>query len=103
MAVDILNAISAYSKTQSLKGDFGNIAGIGEEKNAFSKMVDDIISSGLDSVKTAENVSIKTNRGEASVEDLAIAVANAEVSLKALVAIRDKIVTAYQDLIRMPI
>lgn len=100
---NILSAISAYNKTGGLKGDFG-VGGIasGEESN-FSKMVDDIISSTVNDIKKAEAVSNLASKGGASVEDLAISVANAELSLKSLVAIRDKIVTAYQDIIRMPI
>ena len=101
--MDFTSAVNAYNKVASLKG--GAITGIDDSKNddSFSSLVDNIISSNVESIKKAENLSASVTKGEASIEDLAIAVANAELSLKAIVAIRDKIVTAYQDIIRMPI
>lgn len=101
---DLLNAISAYNKTQGLKGDFGlSQINTSDTKPNFANMVEDLLGSTINDIKKAESVSNASVKGQASVEDLAIAVANAELSLKSLVAIRDKIVTAYQDIIRMPI
>ena len=101
---NVLNAISAYNKAQGLKGDFGisQINTSGDQPN-FANMVEDILSSTVNDIRKAESVSNMSAKGQASIEDLAIAVANAELSLKSLVAIRDKIVAAYQDIIRMPI
>ncbi len=56
-----------------------------------------------DKLDKAENSTVKSAKGEISLEELAISVANAEVSLKALISIRDKLVSALQDILRMPI
>lgn len=102
--IDFASAINAYNKTGKLKIDESiGIKETTQNDGSFSSLVDSILTSNIDKVKTAEKTSMSVNKGEASVEDLAIAVADAEISLKALIAIRDKIVSAYQDIIRMPI
>ena len=41
--------------------------------------------------------------GKANVLDVVTAVAETEVAVDALVAVRDKVVAAYEDIMRMPI
>jgi flagellar hook-basal body complex protein FliE len=41
--------------------------------------------------------------GEGSVTDLVIAVGRAELTLQTAVAVRDRVVAAYQEVMRMPI
>ena len=40
--------------------------------------------------------------GKVDLADLVTAVSNAELSLNTVIAIRDKVIGAYQDIIRMP-
>ena len=41
--------------------------------------------------------------GEGSVTDLVVAVGRAELTLQTAVAVRDRVVAAYQEVMRMPI
>jgi flagellar hook-basal body complex protein FliE len=41
--------------------------------------------------------------GQADLTDVVIAVTNAEVTLQTVVAIRDRVIQAYQEIIRMPL
>lgn len=93
----ILDAVNAYNKMGGLSGSYKS------EPTDFTKMVEDAISETKSDLDTAESAVAGSITGDVSVEELAIAVANAETSLKAIVAIRDKVVSAYQDIIRMPI
>jgi len=51
----------------------------------------------------AEEASRQVALGSADVNTVATAVADAEMMLETLVSIRDKLVTAYNDLVRTPI
>ena len=54
-------------------------------------------------LEKSETVSLKALRGEAETRDVVDAVMNAEQSLQAAIAIRDKIVSAYLEVSRMAI
>ena len=41
--------------------------------------------------------------GKANVVDVVTAVAETEVAVEALVAVRDRVITAYEEIMRMPI
>ncbi len=67
------------------------------------ELVEEALGKTVDKIKTAEVKAAGSLSGEVSMEELAIAVANAEMSLKTVITIRDKLITAFQDIIRMPI
>jgi flagellar hook-basal body complex protein FliE len=98
-----LDALSAYNKVGGLTGSYptDNVAETGGPN--FTQLVEEALGKTVDKFKTAEAKATQSITGEVSMEDLAVAVANAEMSLKTVIAIRDKLVTAFQDIIRMPI
>lgn len=67
----------------------------------------DLLGSSLDKARDAgyggEQMSTKAIAGEADLHDLITAVSNAELTLNTVVAIRDRVISAYQDIIKMPI
>lgn len=69
----------------------------------FGEMLGEALQGALDSQKTAEVTSAKAVAGKADVTDVVTAVTNAEVALDTVVAVRDRVITAYQEIIRMPI
>lgn len=98
-----LDALSAYNKVGNLNNVFS-----GKDIDAtggpnFTQLVAEALDKTVDKLKIAETKAKGSVTGEVSMEDLAVAVANAEMSLKTAIAIRDKLVTAFQDIIRMPI
>lgn len=103
--VNYIDALSAYNKAADLVNkQFGNVNSTDEtNKPSFTGMVENFLNKSINSVKQAEALTAKSVTGDVDTEDLAIAVANAEVSLRTLVSIRDRIVSAYQDILRMPI
>ena len=70
---------------------------------SFSKMVGEALNSSMASMYSSEETSMKALAGKAELHDLVTAVANAELTLNTVVAIRDRVISAYQDIIRMPI
>jgi len=51
----------------------------------------------------AEGLSMKAISGEANIQDVVSAVSQAELSLQTTLAVRDKVVAAYQEIMRMAI
>ena len=69
----------------------------------FSKLVKDAAQSTVASLKAGEAATVQGAAGKADLGQVVTAVSNAEVTLQAAVAVRDKVIQAYMDIIRMPI
>ncbi len=67
----------------------------------------DMLAGGLqetaDLSRKSENVAMKQMAGKADIADVVLAVNNAETALNTVVAVRDRVINAYQDIIKMPI
>lgn len=71
-------------------------------RTAFSDMVKDAVVDAVDSGRKAENLSMNAITGKADLRDVVTAVTNAELTLETVVAIRDKVVNAYNEILKMP-
>ena len=69
----------------------------------FGAMVRDAVGSVEQSVRGAETLSAQAVTGQAELIDVVTAVAAAEVQLETVVAVRDQVIRAYQEILRMPI
>lgn len=112
MAVNpMMNAASsAYRKAvQNITGGESSsathdvTAGQQVQASGFSDMVRDSLQSAIDIQRNAETVSMQAVAGKADLAEVVNAVSSAEMTLESVVAIRDKVISAYQEIIRMPI
>lgn len=107
MAVDFNTAVSAYRDAASSvreAGRTGQVADSGESSGAeFANMVKDSLSNAVETGEHAEQMTMARIAGEASTMDVVTAVANAQHTLETVVAVRDKVLNAYQEILRMPI
>ncbi|MBV6632189.1 MAG: flagellar hook-basal body complex protein FliE [Alphaproteobacteria bacterium] len=66
----------------------------------------DLVRSGatqaVETMRQGERMSAAAVIGQADVTDVVMAVNNAEVTLQAVVSIRDRMISAYQEILRMP-
>lgn len=69
----------------------------------FSKMLASMASDAAETIGKGEAVSMAGMQGKASVQQVVEAVMQAEQTLHTMVAIRDKVVSAYLDISRMQI
>lgn len=69
----------------------------------FAEMIQDVASNAIESSKQAEGLSAAAIQEKADLTDVVTAIANAEVTLQTVVAVRDRIISAYQQILRMPI
>lgn len=102
---DMINpaaAASAYANTAKAAGGLGG----GEETQKGASFGDIMKESAMDMMRTlraGESASAKAITGEASLPEVVQAVTAAEVTLQTVVAVRDRLVSAYQEIMRMPI
>ncbi len=70
---------------------------------SFSSFLKDKIGDSIDTMHKGEELSAKAVTDDADITDVVQAVTSAEVTLQTVVAIRDRLVSAYQEILRMPI
>ena len=98
-----LAAMKAYASAQSASGvsGIGGVGGAGG--SAFADMVKGAIENTVQSSKAAESQMAAQVQGKAELVDVVTAVAAAEASLETVMAVRDQVIAAYQEIMRMPI
>lgn len=105
MAMDTLAGINAYRnqmKMMQQAGDSTEASG-DTENSAFAQVLQSAMGTAENSLKTAEATQIAALTGKVELTDLVTAVADAELSLNTVVAVRDRVIGAYNDIIRMAI
>jgi flagellar hook-basal body complex protein FliE len=73
------------------------------EEGGFGALVQRAMAQGVEIGRSAEAASTAAMLGQGSVTDAVLAIGRAELALQTTVAIRDRVVAAYQDVMRMPI
>jgi flagellar hook-basal body complex protein FliE len=77
----------------------GDVAGQG----GFGAMVKDAMTQVNQAARASDAQSHSMAAGKANVVDVVTAVAESEVAVGALVAVRDRVIAAYEEIMRMPI
>src|SRR5579859_1806832 len=105
MALTSLNAaITAYnSAARSVsQGDAAEQV-VGGEGGDFATLLRNGAKAAIESGKKSEELSKQAIAGKADMRDVVAAVSNAELTLQTVVAVRDKVIGAYSDILKMPI
>lgn len=103
MVARISDALSAYATSATQSTAPGMEARDRLPGASFGDMVRDMVTEAAETGRVSEDVSQDALVGKADLNDVVMAVSNAEVSLQTVVAIRDKVIEAYQEILRMPI
>ncbi len=80
----------------------GGAAG-GSESVDFGGLVQEAIRQAGQSANVAEQQSLQVAAGKADIVDVVTAIAAAETQLQTVIAVRDQVISAYQEILRMPI
>ncbi len=81
----------------------GGAPGKTAEGSSFAAFLKSRLESAEAVLRTGETVSTQGLLGKADVQSVVEAVTAAEMTLKEVTAIRDRVVAAYQEIMRMPI
>ena len=96
-------AINAYKQTAQQQGAGGlearDAAPSGEFAEALRSAAEDVVGT----LKAGEAETLKAAAGQADITEVVMAVSQAEMTLETVVALRDRVIKAYQDIINMPI
>lgn len=103
MAVDKINPALAAGVYKNIQQG-GKAAGIeGGDGSVFGKLVKQAAVDSIDTMRGGEKASAQAIMGNADLTDVVEAVTQAELTLQTVVAVRDRMLSAYQDIMRMPI
>jgi flagellar hook-basal body complex protein FliE len=69
----------------------------------FGQMVQEAVETVVDKGQQADEKAIGMIEGKTGVVDVVTAVAETEVALETMVAVRDRVISAYEEIMRMPI
>ena len=69
----------------------------------FSSMVSNAAESALQTLRHAEQTTASGVTGKADVQDVVQALSNAELTMQTVVAVRDKVLSAYNDVMHMTV
>ena len=102
MVANITGAVQAYDKMLRQGGAAGMEA---RDSGApdFSSLLHRAAERAADSLQEGEAQTIQAAAGTADLTEVVMAVSKAEMTLEAVVTLRDKVVQAYQEVLRMPI
>lgn len=101
----ISGALQAYQQALGRIGntDLGGIQDIKKPEFSFQSMVKEAVQETQSAVKHSENMSIQGITGKADIQDVVLAVSNAEVALETLVTVRNSAIQAYKEIMQMNI
>lgn len=105
MDANIARAASAYQTNTKLTEDLPSLPSLDEAKGSgsFSDLLGDTLQNAIDTGIRSERIQEQALVGQVDLADLVTAVAEAELTLNTVVSVRDRVIAAYQEIIRMPI
>lgn len=101
MPITLASVTAAYNSTAKAAAAPGMAARTGAPD--FGTMVKDAASQSVDALKQGEAASMLGIAGKLDLTQVVTAVNNAQLTLQTAVAVRDRIVQSYQQIMQMPI
>jgi flagellar hook-basal body complex protein FliE len=91
-------AAQAYART----GD-GTASASADGPNSFGSAITQALGQAVQTGHTADDQAVKALSGGGNLTDVVSALSHAEMTLQTATAIRDRVVQAYQDIMKMPL
>jgi flagellar hook-basal body complex protein FliE len=98
-------AANAYASLAKLTDPSALTKGVGEAAGgqSFGALVKDAVAALSKTSHNADMQSQAAAAGKANIVDVVTAVAESEVAIDTLVSVRDKMISAYEEIMKMPI
>jgi len=98
MVVNVSDVLSVYKKTGGIIDDAGSASTSAPAGGtSFADTLKGFVGNAVDSIHAGENAATGAVTGKTDLASVATAIDNAEVMLDEVIAIRDKVITAYQS------
>lgn len=98
-----LLAAKAYAAAQSSVADEAAGAKASGAAPNFGDMLNNVMGDTVQASRQAEAQMVAGVQGKANLVDVVTALSSAETSLETLVSVRDQVISAYQEIMRMQI
>jgi len=98
-----MNPVAAARAYQAIQGAGSAGAVSPTDAPGFSELVQNVIASATTQTRAAETQMTQVVQGQGSLIDVVTAISSAEASLETALAVRDQMIQAYQEIMRMPI
>ena len=100
-----ISAISAYSAAAKLisEGQTGAAAGEAAGATSFTSVLKEALASVNELGHKSDTQTRALANGKSDMVNVVTAVSETEVAIDAVVAVRDKVIAAYEDIMKMPI
>lgn len=101
MALGGIGAAGAAAAYAAIGG--AGRASVASEQAGFGGLVARAMEAGIEISRNAEAASTQALTGQGGVTEAVLAISRAELTLQTAVSLRDRVVSAYQEVMRMPI
>lgn len=101
-----LLASNAYKSLAALQGAATGAPGAGVAQTAesgFGDLLNQVLGSVVEAGQKSDMQTAQAVQGKGDLVDVVTAVAESEVALETLVSVRDRMISAYEEIMRMPI
>jgi flagellar hook-basal body complex protein FliE len=102
-----LAAASAYASVARIASDANSLAlarqPVSDGDASFSAVLKEAIGSVAEMGRKSDAQTRAAANGKANIVDVVTAVSETEVAIDAVVAVRDRVIAAYEDIMKMPI
>ena len=107
MAIPFSAATAAYNNAQkiidqSIKGNVPS-SGADDQSPDFAKLLSQAVQGVVDTGKASDQKSLDMLNGSGNLVDMVTSVAQTQVAVQGLVAVRDRVISAYEDIMKMSI
>ncbi|KFC67147.1 Flagellar hook-basal body complex protein FliE [Bosea sp. LC85] len=102
-------AAGAYASTQGLgagnlmRKPLGAAAGASAGMPDFSSLIGKALEATADAGRKSDIQAASVAAGRSDIVDVVTAVAESEAAIETLVAVRDRVIAAYEEIMRMPV
>ena len=104
MTVNLTEAAAAYNRALRQPAPSGPEAGEASSGGGdFAAALRDAAGGVAEILSKGEEETLKAAAGQADLTDVVTAMSQAEITLQTVVTLRDRVIQAYQDIMRMPI
>jgi flagellar hook-basal body complex protein FliE len=108
MSVPFTAAAAAYSNAaklidRNLKPAAEPAAGQGAPGGDFAQLLSQAVQGVVDTGRASDQKAMDLVNGKGNLVDVVTSVAQTQVAVEGLVAVRDRVIAAYEDIMKMPI
>ena len=97
------NAYASLAKMGEQVSKIGSVTPTDSSAPSFSGILKDALGAVSEAAQKSDVATQSVVTGKANMVDIVTAVAESETAVQALVSVRDRVIAAYEDILKMPI